>query len=94
MTSRACNLDLAAGTLAKAALQATARALHTAQLALDAAPQGDASASRLEALVALRDRLIDAYGSVPERERQAILDCRATLTSDDIVNLLALCVRG
>lgn len=87
---------ITADALAKAALQATARALHTAQLAADAYAKID-DAARLEnrdAMAGLRDALLDAYGKIEDAARQRMLSCRATITSDELIDLLALCVRG
>lgn len=101
-----------AEALCKAALQATARALHSAQLATDALERAgqeyvagcrgaglDAAAlagmeASQAALAALRDRLLDAYASIPDEARQRMLATPATLTSDELIDLLALCVRG
>ncbi len=97
------NTRLKADALAKAALQATARALHTAQLALDAytmAAEAEAPEARslnMESrilMTGLRDGLLDAYGNVPDAAKQRLLACRATITSDELIDLLALCVRG
>lgn len=89
---------LKAEALAKAALQATARALHTAQLAKDAygrAAEDDAGAHEDGiVMAALRDKLLDAYAGIPERAKTRMLASKATITSDELIDLLALCVRG
>lgn len=88
--------------LAKAAVQTTARALFTAQIASDALeraaacgvqPDGGMRALAAE-MAALRDRLLDAFGAVPEPARKTISASRATLTSDELIDLLALGVKG
>jgi hypothetical protein len=91
-----------ADALAKAAIQATARALHTAQLAKDAYGRVDgveasalAETARREALMeGLRDRLMDAFCVVGDVERRNILATPATITSDELIDLLAMCIKG
>jgi len=88
-----------AEALAKAALQATARAMHTAQLAHDAycraeAGDGPGSAGDAARMGALRDILLDAYSAIPDGDRRRILDSRGTITSDELIDLLAMCVKG
>jgi hypothetical protein len=85
-------------TLAQAALQATARALHTAQIALDACGrmpswQGAAGMKDLQAAMGgLRDALADAYGAVPEEIRREILSAPGTIGGDELLDLLATLV--
>ncbi len=84
--------EITAAALAKAALQTTQRALFTAQLAAEAmAKLGDADARTMEAL---RDGLLDCLSAVPKDTREAISKSRATLTSDELIDLLALSVQG
>jgi hypothetical protein len=90
-----------ADALAKAAIQATARALHTAQLAHDAycqcksGDEGSASAAERAAQMGLlRDALMDAFCVIGENDRTMILATRATITSDELIDLLAMCVKG
>ncbi len=106
------NTQAKAEALCKAALQAAARALHTAQLASDALERAGAEyvtrckgvgmdaavmhnlEAEKAAVATLRDRLLDAYASVPDGARERMLASKATLTSDELIDLLALCVRG
>jgi hypothetical protein len=90
-----------AEALAKAALQATARAMHTAQLAHDAYRRADgldygaAAGSDDEARMgALRDTLLDAYSAIPDEARKRLLASKGTITSDELIDLLAMCVKG
>lgn len=95
---------LKADALCKAAIQATARALHTAQLAADALrrsareTENPAAALNREAesqtMTVLRDRLLDAYSALPDGVRTRMLASKATISSDELIDLLALCVRG
>lgn len=90
--------------LAKAAVQTAQRALFTAQLAADAltkaacAERVSAAGRRLDAdaasMTVLRDALLDAFRAVPEEARKRISASRATLTSDELIDLLALSVQG
>lgn len=96
------NAELKADALAKAAMQAAARAMHTAQLAADAyraaadrAPHGHSGpAERTLLMERMRDALLDAYATAPAAERNRMLACKATITSDELIDLLALCVKG
>ena len=103
-TDPAARPEVTAAALAKAAIQTTQRALFTAQLAADAMAtaaygknQGDMG-KQLEqdaaSLNVLRDALLDAFRSVPEETRKRLSDCRASLTSDELIDLLALSVQG
>ena len=83
-----------ADALAKAALQATARALHTAQLSHDAYAIAEADTTRSDVIAGLRDKLLDAYASIPAEDRKLIDACKATITSDELIDLLAMCVKG
>jgi hypothetical protein len=87
-----------ADALAKAAIQATARAMHTAQLSMDAYRRfgaGDPDAARRELLMeSLRDALLEAYTVADDAERAKILATSATITSDELIDLLAMCVKG
>lgn len=93
-----------ADALCKAAIQATARALHTAQLAADALKRsaGETANNALaldreaeaQTLLRMRDHLLEAYASVPDGIRERMLRTQATITSDELIDLLALCVRG
>lgn len=103
-TDPAARPEVTAAALAKAAIQTTQRALFTAQLAADAMAtaaygknQGDMG-KQLEqdaaSLNVLRDALLDAFRSVPEETRKRLSACRASLTSDELIDLLALSVQG
>jgi hypothetical protein len=83
-----------AEALAKAALQATARALHTAQLAQDAYVKSGASQGDELIMADLRDALLDAYGQIPAKDRERLQASKATITSDELIDLLAMCVKG
>ena len=76
-------------TLCKAAIQATARAMHAAQLAVDYT-EGETAA----AFATMRDLLIDAYRGVPEPMRRRIMEPQATITADELLSILAHIVRG
>jgi gamma-glutamyl phosphate reductase len=92
-TDDATALRATADALAKAALSTAQRAFFTAQLARDAllrAGRADGAA----VMEALRDGLLDAAARVPEAERQRISASKAALTSDELIDLLALSVRG
>jgi hypothetical protein len=90
--------------LAKAAVQTAQRALFTAQLAADALEKAacrhictlDADCLKRDAahMTALRDALLDAVRAVPEKARKRISASSATLTSDELIDLLALSVQG
>jgi hypothetical protein len=86
--------DGAATTLCKAALQATARALHTAQIAADLIARHGGDPSTGGAMTAMRDKLLDAYRCLPEPMRKAIFDCKCEVSSDELLELLSLVVRG
>ena len=81
-----------ARTLAQSALQATARAMHTAQLAMDAARHTGGSADTAKAMDVLRNALVDAYAGVPENTRRAILAAPGTIGGDELLDLLATLV--
>ena len=82
-----------AKTLAQAALQATARALHTAQLALDATKRmGVGSAEIATAMERLRNDLADAYADMPVHVRLSILAAPGTIGGDELLDLLATLV--
>jgi hypothetical protein len=83
-----------ADALAKAALQATARALHTATLARDAYVRCGANEGNERLMANLRDGLLDCYGGIQDADRQRILATPATITSDELIDLLAMCVKG
>jgi hypothetical protein len=96
--------EMMAFALSKAAIQTTQRALFTAQIAADAlrraaneqkGTNGEVwrfqDAERMDAL---RDALLDAFKTIPEKERKRISAFRATLTSDELIDLLALSVQG
>ena len=90
--------------LAKAAVQTAQRALFTAQLAADAlirasyAARNSSAAECLDRdaayMAALRDALLDAVRGVPEEARTRISASSATLTSDELIDLLAMSVQG
>jgi hypothetical protein len=83
------------GLLAQAALQATARALHTAQMALDAMERAGGEPAELQAaVVALRDGLADAYAAMPDKVRQEVLRAPGTIGGDELLDLLATLVRA
>jgi hypothetical protein len=42
----------------------------------------------------LRDALLDCYGGIQDADRQRILATPATITSDELIDLLAMCVKG
>ena len=103
-TDPAVRPEVTAAALAKAAIQTTQRALFTAQLAADAMAtaaygknDGDMG-KQLEldaaALNVLRDALLDAFRTLPEETRKRLSACRASLTSDELIDLLALSVQG
>ena len=87
-----------ARTLAQAALQATCRAMHTAQMAVDAAgrlnPNTDGAGMVAAAMVNLRDAIADAYAASPEPTRRAILAAPGTIGGDELLDLLATLVRA
>lgn len=90
--------------LAKAAVQTAQRALFTAQLAADALTLDARDGMRPRAaeyferdaayMTALRDALLDAVRAVPEEARKRISASSATLTSDELIDLLAMSVQG
>ena len=45
-------------------------------------------------MTALRDALLDALNTVPEEARKRISSSGARLTSDELIDLLALSVQG
>lgn len=81
-----------ARTLAQAALQATARAMHTAQMALDTARHAGVRADVADAMGNLRNALVDAYAAIPERTRREILAAPGTIGGDELLDLLATLV--
>ncbi|MGI6390187.1 MAG: hypothetical protein ACOX7Q_08310 [Kiritimatiellia bacterium] len=94
-----------AKALAKAAVQTAQRSLFTAQLASDALAKaaadqrsGSAKQQRFRAdaayMTALRDALLDALNTVPEEARKRISASGSRLTSDELIDLLALSVQG
>ena len=83
-----------AEALMKAALQATARAMHTAQLAQDAYSTANATPDATALAAGLRDRLLDAYVAVGDTDRARLLATKATITSDELIDLLAMCIKG
>ncbi len=96
--------EITAMALAKAAIQTAQRALFTAQLAADAMAtaayaknHGDMG-RRLEhdaaSMTVLRDALLDAFGAIPKETRDRMSACKATITSDELIDLLALSVQG
>ena len=94
-TDRAERPDMVARTLAQAALQATARAMHTAQMGLDAIERvGNEPAELQTAMVALRDGLADAYAAMPDKVRQEVLRAPGTIGGDELLDLLATLVRA
>lgn len=96
--------EVTAAALAKAAIQTTQRALFTAQLAAEAmataahAKNDGDMGKRLEmdaaSLCVLRDALLDAFSAVPKDTRERLSDCKASITSDELIDLLALGVQG
>jgi len=103
-TDPAARPEVTAAALAKAAIQTTQRAIFTAQLAADAMTtaahaknHGDMG-KQLEqdaaAMNVLRDALLDAFSTLPEETRKRLSACRVSLTSDDLIDLLALNVQG
>lgn len=90
--------DQVARTMAQAALQSVARAMHTAQLALDATRRmgnkGGSWCQLHSALEAMRDQLMDAYKAVPEALRADILRAPGTIGGDELLDLLATLVRA
>jgi hypothetical protein len=95
LTDRAARPDMVARTLAQAALQATARALHTAQMALDAMERSGNEPAELQAAMAdLRDGLADAYAAMPDKVRQEVLRAPGTIGGDELLDLLATLVRA
>ncbi len=99
------SLSVHADALAKAALQATCRAMHIAGLATAAyrhAPRNGQTtytarlkaARRADILNNLRDAITDAYAAIPNTDRDAIRRCPANMDSDQLLDLLALLVRG
>jgi len=94
-----------AEALAKAAVNTAQRALFTAQLAADALKKagdsqrrGAQKQQRFRAdaayMTALRDALLDALNTVPEEARKRISASGSRLTSDELIDLLALSVQG
>jgi len=87
-----------ARTLAQATLQAVARAMHTAQLAVDATRRTgnfDAKHTALrQTMEKLRDGVMDAYAAVPESMRAEILKAPGTIGGDELLDLLATLVRA
>lgn len=96
--------EVTAAALAKAAIQTTQRAIFTAQLAAEAMAtaayaktDGDNGAQlELDAarLNVLRDGLLDAFSAIPKETRDKLSACKATITSDELIDLLALGVQG
>lgn len=101
-TDPAARPEVTAAALAKAAIQTAQRAIFTAQLAADAMKRADAqpgaNADALGrdcgAMCVLRDALLDAFRAVPEETRKRLSACKASLTSDELIDLLALSVQG
>ena len=95
---------LTGAALAKAAIQTTQRALFTAQLACDALRQAAAEtdnnawafdiARDADVMERLRDALLDAFSAIPKETRYRMSACKATITSDELIDLLALSVQG
>lgn len=86
-----------ARTLAQAALQSVCRAMHTAQLALDATGNmGTAETPNAlrQAMERLRDGMMDAYAAVPEKLRAEILKSPGSVGGDELLDLLATLVRA
>jgi hypothetical protein len=75
-------------TIAQAALQAAARAMHAAQMAADRMAAAGMPAEA-QALGAFRDAICDAYAAVPETVRSAILRAPGTIGGDELLDLLA-----
>jgi len=100
MTDPAARPEVTAMALAKAAIQTTQRALFTAQLAAEAlrGVRLETGTPRLleEAhyMEQLRDCLLDAFSGVPKETRDKLSACKATLTADELIDLLALSVQG
>lgn len=87
--------NVTADALAQAAVQATCRAVYTANLAVAAYERtGRADSQRAETIRRLRDGVLDAYAQITDAERQALREFDAKLTSDELMDLLALLVRG
>jgi hypothetical protein len=90
--------------LAKAAIQTAQRAMFTAQLASQALSdvaltERDAELNKTRCqdaamMAVLRDGLLDAFGAIPKATRERMSACKATLTSDELIDLLALSVQG
>lgn len=103
-TDPAARPEVTAAALAKAAIQTTQRAIFTAQLAADAMKRaGDERLNSPQAVILyadaremkqLRDALLDAFSTLPEETRKRLSACRASLTSDELIDLLALNVQG
>ena len=95
-TDPAARPEVMADALGRAAVQTAQRALFTAQLAADAMARAGGGGRQADAaaLRRLRNGRLDAYGAVPEETRKRLSACRASLTSDEIIDLLALSVRG
>jgi hypothetical protein len=95
LTDRAARPDMVARTLAQAALQATARAMHTSQMALDAMDRCCTVPAEMHAAVRiLRDNLTDAYASMPDAVRVQLLAAPGTIGGDELLDLLATLVRA
>jgi predicted DNA-binding transcriptional regulator YafY len=78
--------------LARAAIQATARAMHTAQIAADAAAKLGDVRRKARSMETLRDSLLDAYRTVASSDVPRVGNI--TIDSDELLDLLALAVRG
>lgn len=95
---------ITATALAKAAIQTAQRAMFTAQLAADALRKASEEAINPIAseqigrdalmMMSLRDHLLDAFSIVPKDTRDRMSACKATITSDELIDLLALSVQG
>lgn len=95
VTDKAARPGEVARTLAQAALQATARALHTAQMALDAIGRAGGEPAEFKAAVEhLRDGLADAYAAMPEKVRTEVLRAPGTIGGDELLDLLTSLVRA
>lgn len=100
-TDPATRPEVTATALAKAAIQTTQRALFTAQLAAEAlrdvrmnSNSGLKILEEQHYIELLKDNLLDAFSAVPKEMRDKLSAVKATLTSDELIDLLALSVQG
>jgi hypothetical protein len=103
-TDPATKPEATGAALAKAAIQTLQRALFTAQLAADALRKGAGEmacgeralgvTADAETMEALRDALLEAFSAIPKGTRDRMSAAKATITSDELIDLLALSVQG